>query len=294
MTDAFVVPSLSELARPSGGFAMLAVDQREAMRAMFAETMPGPVSDEVVTDFKVAAGRILSPHASAVLVDRQFALDRFLDEGVVDPGCAVIAAGDHFVPSATELVADAVIDRQLDPASYRARGVKALKLLVIHRPGTDPAPRQHMVDEFVSLCRAADLLSIIEPVAKAPLDGGPWDWDAEVVLAARQLGNRGADLYKGEVPLKGRGSDAELLEACRRLGGEIASPWVVLSSGVDAEDFPRAVAIACRAGASGFLAGRAVWRSCVAPSGYEDCLRGTGAERLRRLADVVDAAMAAR
>jgi len=294
MTDAFVMPTLSELARPSGGFAMLAVDQREALRAMVADTTDGPVPDRVVADFKVAAGRILSPHASAVLVDRQFALDRFIDEDVVDPACALIAAGDHFVPSVDELVADAVIDEDVDRVAYRDRGVKALKLLVIHRPRTDPAPRQHMVDEFVRRCREAGLLSIIEPVAKAPLDGGGWDWDAEVVQAARQLGNRGADLYKGEVPLKGRGSDVELLASCQRLGDEIPGPWVVLSSGVEADDFPRAVSLACRAGASGFLAGRAVWRSCVSTHGYEECLRGPATERLKRLGEVVDTAMAAR
>ena len=36
---------LSVLQRPSGAFAMLAVDQREAMRNMFAEHQQEPVTD---------------------------------------------------------------------------------------------------------------------------------------------------------------------------------------------------------------------------------------------------------
>src|SRR5687768_3970599 len=72
MTTAFAKPDLSALARPSGAFAMLAVDQREAMRAMFAEHQSEPVSDEQVTGFKLAATRTLTPYASAVLLDKQF------------------------------------------------------------------------------------------------------------------------------------------------------------------------------------------------------------------------------
>jgi len=44
--------TLKDITRPSGGFAMLAVDQREAMRLMFAAAgAPVPVSDQHLTDF---------------------------------------------------------------------------------------------------------------------------------------------------------------------------------------------------------------------------------------------------
>ena len=59
--------TLKDISRPGGGFAMLAVDQREAMRLMFAASgHPKPVADSVLTDFKVAATQILSPYASAI------------------------------------------------------------------------------------------------------------------------------------------------------------------------------------------------------------------------------------
>ena len=48
--------TLKDITRPSGGFAMLAVDQREAMRLMFAAAgAPVPVTDQHLTDFKVNA-----------------------------------------------------------------------------------------------------------------------------------------------------------------------------------------------------------------------------------------------
>jgi sulfofructosephosphate aldolase len=65
-------------------------------------------------------------------------------------------------------------------------------------------------------------------------------------------------------------------------------PWVVLSSGVSIEDFPGAVEAACRGGASGFLAGRAVWRDAIGPD-PEPALHERSVPRLRRLGQIVDA-----
>lgn len=69
--------TLNDITRPSGGFAMLAVDQREAMRLMFAAAgAPVPVSDQHLTDFKVNAAKILSPYASAIWSTSSFAIAR--------------------------------------------------------------------------------------------------------------------------------------------------------------------------------------------------------------------------
>lgn len=57
--------TIKDITRASGGFVMLAVDQREAMRLMFAAAgAKTPVADSVLTDFKVNAAKILSPYAS--------------------------------------------------------------------------------------------------------------------------------------------------------------------------------------------------------------------------------------
>jgi sulfofructosephosphate aldolase len=282
---------LEDVARPSGGFAMLAVDQREAMRAMFAEHQDTPVTDQQLTDFKVAATRVLTPHASAVLVDKQFAFDAVVEAGAVAPTCGLIAAADHFIAGNGEFVTSVEIDRAVDPAAVREQGAVAMKLLVIHRPDEPAATRVEMVQEFVERCRAAGLVSIIEPVAKAPRAGGAWDWDACVIEAARELGSLGADLYKAEVPFKGQGSDDEIRRACAEITEAVASPWVVLSSGVPADLFPHAVELACHEGASGFLAGRAVWASVIGSDDIERDLHEVSIPRLQRLGEIVDEAV---
>lgn len=279
---------LQKIARPSGAFAMLAVDQREAMRAMFAEHQSGPVSDETLTDFKVTATRVLTPHASAVLVDKQFAFDQVVAAKAVSPDCGLIAAADHFIAGNGELVTAVEIDHDVDPAGVREQGAVAMKLLVIHRPDEDAGVRVAMVEEFVDRCHQAGLVSIIEPVAKAPRGGGHWNWDDCVVEAAVELGRLGADLYKAEVPLKGQGADDEIRRRCAQITEAVDSPWVVLSSGVPADVFPHAVELACREGASGFLAGRAVWASVVGSDDLERDLNEIGVPRLQSLGQLVD------
>lgn len=294
MTQTPTTSSLAALQRSSGGFAMLAVDQREAMRAMFAEHTTAPVPDSALRDFKVAATQILTPYASAVLVDRQFALDAVVEEGAVAPGCGLIAAADHFEPAYGELVGRVSIDRLVEPSRVKEQGAVALKLLVLWRADEPPPARVAMVEEFVDRCHAVGLLSIIEPISRGRADGRPSDIEAGVLEAARELGGLGADLYKAEVPLKGLGDPDLVRRRCAEITAAVQSPWVVLSSGVSEDAFPHAVTLAMTEGASGFLAGRAVWASCIGSDNVERELRTAAVTRLQRLSDVVDEQMASR
>ena len=288
---------LAALTRPSGAFAMLAVDQREALRVMLSEgseEATQPVSDAEVTDFKLAATRILTPYASAVLLDKQFVLDQAIEAHAVADSCALIVAADEFIPGPTEVVTDVRIDRAVDPAHYAAAGAVAMKLLVLYRPDESPDARISMVGEFVQRCQGAGLVSIIEPVSRGPRSGAAFDWNAGVLAAARELGNLGADLYKAEVPGHGSGDESAIRRDCAAITEAVASPWVVLSSGVDADLFPAAVSLAVSEGASGFLAGRAVWKASLSAADREQALRTDAVHRLQTLVETVDHALAAR
>lgn len=284
--------ALRALRRESGAFAMVALDQREALRNMMAAHQMGPVSDEQIRRFKLEAARILTPHASGVLIDRQFALDDAIATGAVSDGCGLIAAADRFESAPGELVGEASLDLDVDPEEYAALGVKAMKLLIIHRPDADPDQRIGLVQQFIEGCRRAGLASIIEPVSRRPLNGGDYDRTSGIIAAAAELGRLGADLYKAEVPCSGLASEAEVRSACARLTQLIDSPWVVLSSGVPETHFPQAVLWACAEGASGFLAGRAIWASSLSAPNVPEALRRGAVDRLQRLCEFVDEAVA--
>ncbi|MCS2162837.1 aldolase [Scandinavium sp. H11S7] len=287
--------SLKDISRPDGGFAMLAVDQREAMRLMFiASGQTKPVADSMLTDFKVAATRILSPYASAVLADKQYCFDQIVEQRVVADSCGLIIAADHFLPGNGIPVDSVEIDKTVDPFTAREMGAKAMKLLVLWREDEAAETRLQMVDEFVARCRSAGLVSIIEPVVRPPRSGWGFDREAAIVAAAAELGSTGADLYKAEMPAGGKGDEKTLLAACQKLNDQMAMPWVILSSGVDTDIFGRAVRIAMKGGASGFLAGRAVWASVIGATDPLTMLRDVSVPRLKRLAEIVDEGMSQR
>lgn len=288
---------LAPLRRQSGALAMLAVDQREALRNMMATARADgePVTDADLTSFKVAATRILSPFASGVLIDRQFGFDAALAAGVIADRCGLIAAADHFIPAHGQLVGEVQIDPLVDPGRVRDQGAVAMKLLVLHRTDQSADNRRRMVDEFIATCAAAGVASIIEPVCRPPLaPDKAWDHDEAIIAAATELGRCGADLYKGEMPMAGRGPGAEMRERCRALTATIDGPWVILSSGVAESDFAHAVTVACSEGASGFLAGRAVWASCLSTDDVDRCLHGPASDRLQAFATAADLAITSR
>ncbi|EOG9514243.1 sulfofructosephosphate aldolase [Salmonella enterica] len=287
--------TIKDITRASGGFAMLAVDQREAMRLMFAAAgAKTPVADSVLTDFKVNAAKILSPYASAVLLDQQFCYRQAVEQNAVAKSCAMIVAADDFIPGNGIPVDNVVIDKKINAQAVKRDGAKALKLLVLWRSDEDAQQRLDMVKEFNELCHSNGLLSIIEPVVRPPRCGDKFDREQAIIDAAKELGDSGADLYKVEMPLYGKGARSDLLTASQRLNGHINMPWVILSSGVDEKLFPRAVRVAMETGASGFLAGRAVWSSVIGLPDTELMLRDVSAPKLQRLGEIVDEMMAKR
>ena len=287
--------TIKDIARKSGGFAMLAVDQREAMRLMFAAAgIKTPIKDQVLTDFKVNAAKVLSPYASAILVDKQFCYDEIIKQKVINKNCSLIVAADEFIPGNGIPVDKVRIDKKIDAQQVKKDGAKALKLLILLRQDEDPQERLQMVSDFNKICHDAGLVSIIEPVVRPPRVGDKFDREKSIIDAAKELGDCGADLYKVEMPLFGKGESADLLRAAQKLNEQINMPWVILSSGVDANLFARSVRIAMNAGASGFLAGRAVWASVIGLPDTDLMLKDISAPRLQHLGTIVDEMMASR
>jgi sulfofructosephosphate aldolase len=90
------------------------------------------------------------------------------------------------------------------------------------------------------------------------------------------------------MPYLGQTEPARMEEGSRALTEAAARPWVVLSAGVPLERFEPAVEAACWGGASGFLAGRAIWSDAIALDGLEANLQRISAPRLQGLGELVD------
>jgi sulfofructosephosphate aldolase len=290
MTDIASRPAvdLSRIARPSGGLAMVAMDQRESLRHMFDLAGAGRPADDVLIRFKLDVAKVLGPLASGFLIDRHYGFGAVRD--LLPAGTGLILAADELTQQdggpVEETALDEVVLTQTD-----LDGVAALKLLVIWRRDAKREQRVRLVERFVAECRARGVLSVLEPVVRATpeeLDAGTWELDAAIREAAAELSPSGQSLYKVQVPLSGTGDAREQREASERLDAAITGPWVVLSQGVDRPAFLPAVEAACRAGASGFLAGRALWSDVVGRDDVPSALRELSVPRLEALIEVVD------
>jgi sulfofructosephosphate aldolase len=270
--------NLDALARDSGTFLMVAMDQRDSLRTMLAQHHGEPIDDARMVRFKLAVARELAPFASGFLIDRHYGFDELVGRELLPPSCGLLLAADALQQPPGGVVEDTDVDEAIEPRPP----VVALKLLVIWRDDRERARRVETSRRFVELARAHRLLSVLEGVVRAE------DREAAIVEAARELSSVEPDLYKCELPLHGRGDREEIERRAREIDAVLDIPWVVLSQGVDPDDFPAAVAAACRGGASGMLAGRALWTSVLAADDPTTLLRERSVPRLRELAEIVD------
>jgi sulfofructosephosphate aldolase len=269
--------TLDALAYPDGTFAMVAMDQRESLRTMLAEH--GRPDDPVaIRSFKAAVAEHLAPLASGFLIDQGYA---------APPRPGWILAADALTQERGGPVTDTHLDETVDAAAARAAGAVALKLLVIWKRDDQQARRLEMAAEFVRRCAVAGLLSVLEPVAQPAEDETDFDLDQAILAAAEALGPVRPDLYKAQVPSRGIGDAAAIIDTCRKVTETLPVPWVVLSNGVARDDFPRAVELACRGGASGTLAGRALWTPALETDTPAAVLATTCRDRLKLIADIV-------
>jgi sulfofructosephosphate aldolase len=266
------VRTLDAIARPSGTFAMVAMDQRESLRTMLREH-GHDASEQRVARFKAAVARELAPYASGFLIEADHL-------ATVKPHVphGLILAVDLLDQEEGAAVEDTSLDEDVRPSTEAV----ALKLLVIWRDDDRRDARVELSQRFVELAAAHGLLSVLEPVVRH--ESREW----AIVQAARELGAVRPSLYKCQVPLEGKGDPAEITRHARELDAALPVPWVVLSQGVAPDDFPRALEAACRGGASGFLAGRALWASTLAADDPTDLLRSRSVPRLRQLGAIVD------
>jgi len=271
-----------------GVIAAVAIDQRSALRSLFARGMgiePENVPAERLIQFKEAVSRILTPHASAILLDPEYGLpaarQRSRTAGLL---LAYEKTGyDKKMPGRLPSLLDHWSVERLGEA-----GADSVKLLLYYSSlsSTEVNDVKHAFVERVGAeCAAADMPFFLELVSYAEgLEDKGIDFarvKPEVVMngmAEFSKTKYRVDVLKVGVPvnlncLQGSPlASGEILytreEAKRhfRRAAECAQvPFIYLSEGVSNEAFLYALELAAEAGVkfSGVLCGRATWKDGV-------------------------------
>lgn len=278
--------SLDAISRPGGGFAMVAVDARESMRSILRDEGHG-YEDEELSAFKTTVVQELGDLPTAVLCDPIHGGGAIEVMRTRHPRTGLIVAVDAFEEPRYGPLQESRLDEAAMSRVVAGGGVAALKLYLFWRPDAETPARLGDARRFVERCRELGVISLIEGVVT--LAPGTDGFDDALVRAAEAFGATGPDVYKTQLPTFGRAADDEITRQAARVSDAAGVPWVVLSNGVEESRFPDALAAACRGGASGLLAGRAIWRPALRAADAAAELASAGRDRLAELIELVDA-----
>ena len=291
---------LQQLADDDGFLTICAIDHRGALRRALGGENPDAVGYQDMVDFKLDLCQAMAPFVSAVLLDPVYGAAQAIAAGILPGHIGLLASVEKtgYSGESTARLTELLPGWSVKKA--KRMGASAVKLLVYYRPDLeDIASRQReVVARLAEECIEEDIPLLVEPVSypveqvgmssKKYADIKP----GLVIETARQITALPIDVLKAEFPadIAFEQDETKLLGYCRELDKASRLPWVLLSAGVDFEVFKRQVEIACKAGASGFLAGRALWQEAAQLHSREarmDFFTGTAARRLRELVTLV-------
>jgi tagatose 1,6-diphosphate aldolase len=267
---------MRRMADARGLFKMVAVDQRPPIKNPIKAargTAEAPYDD--VAGFKLMLVEELQKDASAMLLDPHFALPRGLS--LLSPAKGLIVTLEDSLFRETP---GGRLSSQIDAWSVekiKRCGADAVKVLAWYRPDADLSvnlAQQDFTQAIGEACARHDIPFLFEllvyPLAKdthqttdyVEMEGKHAD---HVLDSVREFAKPkyGIDVFKLEspVPAKGIGkTDAKATQALFDEMGRLAGrPWVMLSAGAGMAEFKVVMQHAYAAGASGYLAGRAIW-----------------------------------
>jgi tagatose 1,6-diphosphate aldolase len=249
----------------NGAIMVIACDQRGGIRDILAKTPAekAAISDAMLGDTKADVVRYLASAAPCILLDPVCAVPRVVDDGVLPRDVALLigldasgydtdAEGHYLSRFASGMSARRV--RELG-----GTGGKIMVYLRADRPqanGHNMAIIRRCIEDFAR----EDLLLVVEFLTYRLPDDDPAAYKAAfpslIEGGTRLCLDAGAKVLKLPYP-----GTAESCAAITAMCGDV--PWSVLSAGVDHETFLGQVEIAMGNGASGVIAGRALWKDCV-------------------------------
>jgi tagatose 1,6-diphosphate aldolase len=298
-----------------GVISAAAMDQRGSLKKEIAK-QGGPQTDAALTEFKTLVTKVLTKHASAILMDVEYGL----------PAIKVRASGTGVLLAYEKTGYDANVKGRLPDLlehwSVRRlveAGADAVKILLYYDPFDDKdilALKHAWLERIGAECAALDVPFFLEPLAyDDDLDEKGFEFakrKPEYVKAyMRTLSDPryGVDVLKVEIPVNMayvQGSKAnktgevaytkaEALRHFREAADATTKPFIYLSAGVNDDVFRESLEYAGESGAkfNGVLCGRATWKDGIpvyakeGGAAFESWLEDRGVKNITMLNDVL-------
>ena len=309
---------LKKVSTERGVIAAAAMDQRGSLKKSLAKEKGGDITDRDMEEFKSLVTEVLTPHASAILLDPEWGLPaskrRSRNAGLL---LAYEKTGyDKTGPGRLPDLLDHWSVRRLKEA-----GADCLKILLYYTP-LDPNPindqKHAWVERIGDECRANDIPFFLELVGyEEGVDEKGFDFakkKPEVVtksIAEFTKDRYGADVLKVEVPINMKfveGSKSfkgekaytkqEAMKLFRDAAAVATKPFIYLSAGVSNAEFTESLELAAESGVkfNGVLCGRATWKDGIpvyanqGPAAFRHWLETEGVKNINNVNDRLKAA----
>jgi tagatose 1,6-diphosphate aldolase len=303
---------LKALSNKDGIIAAAAMDQRGSLQKSLASAKgvdSQSITPELMEEFKTIVSKVLTPHATAILLDPEFGLPaakaRASNAGLL---LAYEETGyDNTQPGRLpDLLPHVSVKRIVD------WGADAVKILIYYSPFDDPKVNdiKHAFCERIGAeCEHYQIPFFLEFVGYDPKGGDEKGLEyakikPKVVIGAMKEFSKPqylVDVLKVEVPTNAQfveGSSvykgekaytrAEALEYYREAAAVATKPFIYLSAGVGNAQFVESLNMAKEAGTdfSGVLCGRATWKDGMpiyatkGPKALEDWMLDQGVKNI--------------
>lgn len=309
---------LKNLSNKDGVIAAAAMDQRGSLQKSIAAAKgvdTKAVSDEMMTEFKGAVTRVLTPHASAILLDPEFSIPILKERGNAGLLLAYELSGyDNTQPGRLpDLLPNWSVKRIKDA------GADAVKILLYYTPFDDANVndiKHAFIERIGAECEAYDIPFFLEFIGYDPKGGDEKGVEfaklkPKVVIGSMKEFSKPqykVDVLKVEVPINAnfvegssvyKGEKAqtasEAKDLFRKAADEAGKPFIYLSAGVSNAQFIESLRMAAEAGTdfSGVLCGRATWKEAIpvyATQGVkalEDWLSNQGVKNINAVNDAL-------
>ena len=288
---------LKMLSDSDGRFRMMAVDQRGSLVRKLAGFLNKDASEITYRDLatvKASITKVLSPYSTATLMDPVYGYPYSIAHIPKDIGFLLsFEETGYEKASGNERERESRSIEGWSVKKAKRAGADAVKLLIYYRPEASSETLEHQrrfCKEVGAECEKYDMPLLLETVGYALLDD---EVDSDAIFAKRKPGivaqtaaefskpEYKVDILKLEFPANLKYTaeyadgmfDGEKREPvydldtvkgfCKDVDEASEVPWVILSAGVDIDEFAENVRIATAFGASGFLCGRAIWQDCL-------------------------------
>ncbi len=291
---------LRNVSDSNGRLKVLALDQsnsfKKFLRALYEKE--GKKREPTYQDImgaKLEITEALSPFSTAVLLDVNYGARQSINAGSLAHGSGLIVR--------LEASKDPGTKSEVEPGwsvrQIKKMGGTAVKLLV-YMDVEDKKTTEFQMDfakQVYKDCAREDILLMTEELSypKSGEDKNSPAYQARRpnnILASCELLGPVTDILKLEYPANIRTDDEKTqMKALETLTAKAIRPWVLLSAGEKFDLFLKQVEFAMKAGASGIMAGRAIFQEYfdyVDLNDRKKFLKTIGIDRMKKLNEIVD------